>query len=157
MQHYTIVQAKIDQTSTHIIRNTSPSGLRPSVLLYGYGSSQYVIVMVERGRSTLFLWPEYESGRLNQHPLHFWTLFLLYILIMYKDIPANTKHLYNIYTTSAQRLRRWSNIDAVIKMFCVIWDVDLLMLTFIWRPTPLPTSLDARHWSNRGLMYATLD
>ena len=24
--------------------------------------------------------------------------------------PANTKHLYNIYTTSAQRLRRWSNI-----------------------------------------------
>ena len=23
--------------------------------------------------------------------------------------PANTKHLYNIYTTSAQRLRRWSN------------------------------------------------
>ena len=25
-------------------------------------------------------------------------------------IPANTKHLYNICTTSAQRLRRWSNI-----------------------------------------------
>ena len=25
-------------------------------------------------------------------------------------IPANTKHLYNIYATSAQRLRRWSNI-----------------------------------------------
>ena len=24
--------------------------------------------------------------------------------------PANTKHLYNICTTSAQRLRRWSNI-----------------------------------------------
>ena len=24
--------------------------------------------------------------------------------------PANTKHLYSIYTTSAQRLRRWSNI-----------------------------------------------
>ena len=24
--------------------------------------------------------------------------------------PANTKHLYNISTTSAQRLRRWSNI-----------------------------------------------
>ena len=26
------------------------------------------------------------------------------------SIPANTKHLYNMYTTSAQRLRRWSNI-----------------------------------------------
>ena len=24
--------------------------------------------------------------------------------------PANTRHLYNIYTTAAQRLRRWSNI-----------------------------------------------
>ena len=24
--------------------------------------------------------------------------------------PANTKHLHNICTTSAQRLRRWSNI-----------------------------------------------
>ena len=24
--------------------------------------------------------------------------------------PANTKHLYNLWTTSAQRLRRWSNI-----------------------------------------------
>ena len=26
------------------------------------------------------------------------------------NYPANKKHLYNIYTTSAQRLRRWSNI-----------------------------------------------
>ena len=25
-------------------------------------------------------------------------------------LQANTKHLYNIHTTSAQRLRRWSNI-----------------------------------------------
>ena len=24
--------------------------------------------------------------------------------------PENTKHLYNIYTMPAQRLRRWSNI-----------------------------------------------
>ena len=24
--------------------------------------------------------------------------------------PVSTEHLYNIYTTSAQRLRRWSNI-----------------------------------------------
>ena len=28
----------------------------------------------------------------------------------WKDIPVNTKHLYNIYTTSSQRRRRWSNI-----------------------------------------------
>ena len=25
--------------------------------------------------------------------------------------PANTKHLHNIYTTSAQHVRRWSNIE----------------------------------------------
>ena len=30
-------------------------------------------------------------------------------------IPANTKHLHNIYTTSA---KRWSNI---VQMFCVYW------------------------------------
>ena len=26
------------------------------------------------------------------------------------NYPANKKHVYNIYTTSAQRLQRWSNI-----------------------------------------------
>ena len=40
-------------------------------------------------------------------------------LVLYNDsppraqagvTPANTNHLYNICTTSAQRLRRWSNI-----------------------------------------------
>ena len=36
--------------------------------------------------------------------------------------PANTRHLYNIYTTTAQRLRRWSKIAyKVIQMFCVYW------------------------------------
>ena len=29
-------------------------------------------------------------------------------------ILANTKHLYNIYTTPAQRLRRWSNIVQMV-------------------------------------------
>ena len=28
--------------------------------------------------------------------------------------PANTKHLYNISTTTAQRLRRWSNIGQML-------------------------------------------
>ena len=32
--------------------------------------------------------------------------------------PANTEHLYNICTTSAQRPQRWSNI---VQMFCVCW------------------------------------
>ena len=38
--------------------------------------------------------------------------------------PANTTHLYNIYTTSAQRLRRsqvGSTLYKVIQMFCVHW------------------------------------
>ena len=32
-----------------------------------------------------------------------------------RDNPVNTKHLYNICTASAQRLRRWSNI---VQMLC---------------------------------------
>ena len=31
-------------------------------------------------------------------------------LLIVAHYPANTKHLYNISTTSAQRLRRWPNI-----------------------------------------------
>ena len=44
--------------------------------------------------------------------------FALYLRIKYKKLlytcPANTKHLYNIYTTSAQRLRRWSNVVYIL-------------------------------------------
>ena len=36
-------------------------------------------------------------------------LFAWFIAGMW-SIPTNTTHLYNIYTTSTQRLRRWSNI-----------------------------------------------
>ena len=39
--------------------------------------------------------------------------------------PPNTEHLYNMCTTSAQRLRRWCNncptCTNVIQMFCVYW------------------------------------
>ena len=35
-------------------------------------------------------------------------------------IPANTKHLYNIYTTSAQCLRRWPNI-AIMLYKCFVF------------------------------------
>ena len=36
--------------------------------------------------------------------------------------PANTKHLHNICTTSAQRLRRWPNIVQVLyKGFVFAW------------------------------------
>ena len=54
---------------------------------------------------------------------------------LYKNIsalwglnPANAKHLYNICTTSAQRLRRWFNIvqkNNVIQIFCVCWECSL--------------------------------
>ena len=33
--------------------------------------------------------------------------------------PANTKHLYNICTTSAQRLRRWSNLVQMLYKYFV--------------------------------------
>ena len=40
------------------------------------------------------------------------TLYKYYtnVLSVFVGIRAHTKQLYNIYTTSAQRLRRWSNI-----------------------------------------------
>ena len=41
--------------------------------------------------------------------------------------PANTKHLYNIYTTSTQRLRRWHNIINVIQIFCVFWVITTIV------------------------------
>ena len=35
--------------------------------------------------------------------------------------PINTKHLYNIYTTSAQRLRHWSNVVWILyKCLCLL-------------------------------------
>ena len=38
-----------------------------------------------------------------------------------RHIPANTKHLYNICTTSAQRLQRWANIVQMLyKCFVLI-------------------------------------
>ena len=47
-------------------------------------------------------------------------------------IPVYTKHLYNIYTTSAQCLRRWSNmvywerfllhIDYAVEAICVSYE-----------------------------------
>ena len=38
--------------------------------------------------------------------------------------PANMKHLYNIYTTSAQRLRRWPNIVYMLYKCFVIAGLD---------------------------------
>ena len=41
--------------------------------------------------------------------------------------PANTKHLYIICTTTAQRLWRWSNIlQMLYQMFCVCWEETVL-------------------------------
>ena len=36
--------------------------------------------------------------------------YYAHITPSYPTYPTNTKHLNNIYTTAAQRLRRWSNI-----------------------------------------------
>ena len=38
--------------------------------------------------------------------------------------PVNTKHLYNICTTSAQRRRRWADVvQMLLQMFCVCRDI----------------------------------
>ena len=67
------------------------------------------------------------------------------------NVPANTKHLYNMCTTSAQRLtqrlRRWSNIVQiyVIQMFCDSWDAHYYM--WRWSLGPLH-SLVQLMWVN---------
>ena len=55
-------------------------------------------------------------------------------------IPANTKHLYNICTTSAQRLRHCTN---VIQMFCVDWDTP--PGTIHW-----PSAVGRRRWPDNN-------
>ena len=62
-------------------------------------------------------------------------------LIVRKNIfwtyPANTKHLYNICTTWAQRLRRWSNIVQMLyNVLCLLgrhnlWNVKLFEYKYI--------------------------
>ena len=42
------------------------------------------------------------------------------------NIPANTKHLYNICATSVQRLRRWSNILQMLYNFFVFTGIALV-------------------------------
>ena len=65
--------------------------------------------------------------------------------------PVNTKHLYNICTTTAQRLRRWTNI------------VQMLYKCFVFtgRPThPIPVqcwaSVATHCCFNAGQSYSTL-
>ena len=50
---------------------------------------------------------------------------------------ANTKHLYNICTTSAQRLRRWSNIAQMLYKCFVFTGI-------LCRPTMCPARLPCR-------------
>ena len=47
-------------------------------------------------------------------------------------IPANTKHLYNICTTSAQRLRRWSKIVLMLYKSFVYMGIYLNKYTRSW-------------------------
>ena len=49
--------------------------------------------------------------------------------LLYKKAatPANTKHLYNICTTSAQRLRRWSNIVQMLYKCFVLTGTDVCL------------------------------
>ena len=44
------------------------------------------------------------------------------------EIPANTKHLYNICTTSAQSLRRWSNNVKMLYKYLVFARTVLVII-----------------------------
>ena len=62
------------------------------------------------------------------------------MIIITTGVSANTKHLYNICTTAAQRLRRWLNI---VQMF---YTNVLCLLGVIYTNTTYPA--DTRRWTN---------
>ena len=60
--------------------------------------------------------------------------------ILQKSFQANTKHLYNICTMSAQRLRRWSNIEQILyKCFSCLLSCSCLHIQSV--PTQQPWGL----------------
>ena len=56
------------------------------------------------------------------------TRCLLVSIQMDSNSPVNTKHLYNIYTTSAQRLRHWPNYKCYTNALCLLGEI--LSLTY---------------------------
>ena len=71
----------------------------PTELITRYHSNKTLIIAVLMLGQRLQRWPNFEPK------LDTCTMFE-----RKSSCPANTRHLYGIYTTSAQRLRRWSNI-----------------------------------------------
>ena len=66
--------------------------------------------------------------------------------------PANTKHVYNISTTTAQRLRRWSNIVQMLYK-CVVFTAMSVFRDIrraSWEGAILPFILCLRLWVKPG-------
>ena len=117
-------------------------GLRPTTLPLGHGGSpQYSIFASERGRNIFFKCQSKERARdlwlskqaaLTLHQSH--------------HFPSKHKTLCNIFTTSAQRLRRWSNI------------VEMLYKCFVFagllsNALPGDIQMYTKHWTYSGLMF----
>ena len=65
--------------------------------------------------------------------------------------PTNTRHLYNIYTTSAQRLRRWSNIAlSHTNVLCLLGMSIQAWVKHFQHPRSITVSLLARQRTSRG-------
>ena len=84
--------------------------------------TSYVDPHTERIPNFNLLFEYFNGSKLLHNTLWFastvWFAIQYRMVYLYKGfdcIPANTKHLYNMCTTSAQRLRRWSNI---VQMLC---------------------------------------
>ena len=78
-------------------------------------------------------------GRLSNKLTQMLDMRLVEMTIWTNHIPANTKHLYNICTTSVQRLRRWSDIvNMLYKCFVFAG------MTYIWVSRNPATSSETR-------------
>ena len=115
---------------TRVYCSLATSG--PRLLVLGYLWPVSIVFRLPRGPRLLFLdyrWPVSIVFRLP----------LTRVYRFQATSVANTKHLYNICTTSAQLLRRWSNIVQMLYKCFVFAGSDpcLLVSGYLW-----PTSID---------------
>ena len=131
---------------THRIQNSSPGGLRPSTLPLGHGGSrQYWISHVDEEDTFCFFQIAKNDDCKSNKPFGLYDLYTN-ISGLY---PANTKHLYNICTTSTWRLRRRSNIVQKFKCKTTV-RVTGYVVKSLWSEV-IPTELTKWNEMNRAL------
>ena len=97
-----------------------------NTMKYGGGGGSYITLFSPSSRSKRFLvtslrfYATVVSWAHSYKNILLFSRFAVFFRLLIAPIPANTKHLHSICTTSAQRLRRWSNIVQMLYK-CVVF------------------------------------